>query len=198
MLVESKVGDGFVAIEFAARAAVFAVCLMAALCGAPPVAAGTIQVVSAGGEYAAAHPGRAARAAAPAAAGDDFQTTMDRVFGPGRWRQTSGYRSQAKENALRRQGAGTVARGHVSAHSVGDAEAPGAYDAVVDNMSATKAAARLRRAGGAFSRVVAEGAHGAQGAHLHIELDRTAAPSTASEAVAEEADYRRGVGRGSA
>ena len=135
-----------------------------ALCLATAAAAGTIQVVSAGDEFRAAHPRRAARRA-----GDDFRSTMDQVFGPGRWRQTSGYRSQAEEDGLRRQGAGTVAPGRISHHSIGGPGSPGAYDAVVDSMSPETAAAKLRGAGG-FSRVVAEGAHGVQGPHLHIEL----------------------------
>jgi hypothetical protein len=131
--------------------------------------AGIIQVTSAGDEYAAFHP-RPKAARVNAATSADFQATMDRVFGPGRWRETSGYRTPAQENALRRQGAGTVAPGHVSVHSIGAPEAPGAIDAVVDRMSAAAAAARLRQAGAGFAKVVAEGAHGGQGPHLHIEL----------------------------
>lgn len=102
---------------------------------------------------------------------------MDQVFGPGRWRQTSGYRSQAQEDALRRQGAGTVAPGRISHHSIGVPGSPGAYDAVVDGMSLETAAAKLKRtgAGAGFSRVVAEGAHGVEGPHLHIELATAAA-----------------------
>jgi hypothetical protein len=134
---------------------------------ASAASAGTIQVTSAGDEYATFHP--RARAVAPAS-GEDFQATMDRVFGPGRWRKTSGYRTQAQEDALRRQGAGTVAPGHISRHSIGGTDAPGAYDAVVDHMPLASAAAKLRQAGGGFSRVLAEGAHGGQGAHLHVEL----------------------------
>ena len=136
---------------------------------AGPAGAGTMQVVSAGDEYVAFHPRPKTAQAASAASGADFQATMDRVFGPGRWRKTSGYRSQAQENALRRQGAGTVAPGHLSYHSVGAADAPGAYDAVVERMSPAAAAAKLRQAAG-FSRVLAERAHGGQGPHLHIEL----------------------------
>ena len=151
--------------------------------------AGTIQVTSADAEYAAFHP--RARAAAAPVSGEDFQATMDRVFGPGRWRKTSGYRTQAQEDALRRQGAGTVAPGHISRHSIGGADSPSAYDAVVDHMPLASAAAKLRQAGGGFSRVLAEGAHGPQGAHLHIELDRSAARP--AEAVAEAAVYRRGL-----
>jgi hypothetical protein len=137
-----------------------------ALCTATAAAAGMIQVVSAGAEFRAAHP----RPAARGAGGDDFRSTMDQVFGPGRWRQTSGYRSPAEEDALRRQGAGTVAPGHVSRHSIGGPGSPGAYDVVVDSMAPETAAAKLRRAGGGFSRVVAEAAHGGEGPHLHIEL----------------------------
>ena len=37
-----------------------------------------------------------------------FASLMDETFGRGRWRQTSGYRSPAKEDALRAGGAGTV------------------------------------------------------------------------------------------
>jgi hypothetical protein len=156
---------------------------MMALCLATAAAAGPIQVVSAHDEFNAAHPGRAAKASAAKESGNDFRSTMDRVFGPGRWRQTSGYRSQAQEDALRRQGAGTVAAGRISQHSIGGSGAPGAYDAVVDRMSPGSAAARLRQASGAFSRVVAEGAHGAQGPHLHIEL--ASAPARAAAGAAE-------------
>ncbi|WP_372785741.1 hypothetical protein [Phenylobacterium sp.] len=154
-------------------------------------AAAAIQIVSAGDEFAAAHPGRHAKATATKASGEDFRTTMDRVFGAGRWRQTSGYRSQAQEDALRRQGAGTVAPGRVSYHSIGGADSPGAYDAVVDRMPLGAAAAKLKSAGGGFSRVLAEGAHGPQGAHLHIELARTAPAAAAPEAVTDDAVYRR-------
>ena len=101
---------------------------------------------------------------------DGFRAAMDRTFGPGGWRQTSGYRTPAQEEALRRQGAGTVAPGRTSSHSVGSRHAPGAYDAVVPGMSQAEAAARLRRSGKTFPRVVAERRHGPQGPHLHIEL----------------------------
>ncbi len=146
-------------------------------------AAEPMQVVSADAEYATFHPRPVAKPAR-----EDFPTTMDRVFGQGRWRLTGGYRSQAQENALRRQGAGTVAPGHTSRHSVGGPDAPGAYDAVVDHMAAATAAAKLKREGGAFSRVVAEGPHGAQGPHLHIELVSTQARAASSGAVAAASD----------
>jgi hypothetical protein len=101
---------------------------------------------------------------------ETFHGTLDRVFGPGGWRVTSGYRSPAHEDALRRQGAGTVGPGRLSTHSVGSHAAPGAYDVVVDGMAAAAAKARLERAGHPFQRVVAEPARGGQGPHLHIEL----------------------------
>ena len=135
------------------------------LAGAPAVA--QIQVVSAGAEYETFHPRPVAKA--PAANGEDFQATMDRVFGAGRWRKTSGYRTQAQENALRRQGAGTVAPGHVSLHSIGHPDAPSAYDAVVDGHVSPVPMRRrkLRSASGRTvqPRVLAEGKHGPQGAH---------------------------------
>jgi len=173
------VRDGFLRLRRAACAG--GLILASCLVGAP--AAAQIQVTSAGAEYESFHPRPVARAAA--ASGEDFQATMDRTFGPGRWRKTSGYRTQAQENALRRQGAGTVAPGHVSYHSIGGPDAPSAYDAVVAGMSLTTAAAKLKQAGGPVARVLAERAHGPQGAHLHIELARKA-----PQAQAEDVDYR--------
>jgi hypothetical protein len=157
--------------------------LAAALCLPGGAAAGSIQIVSSHEEFSAAHPERAAKRSAAKASADDFRSTMDRVFGPGRWRQTSGYRTQAQEDALRRQGAGTVAPGRISHHSIGGADSPGAYDAVVESMPLQSAAARLKQSGAGFSRVLAEGAHGGQGAHLHIEL--TKGPARAGGDAAE-------------
>ena len=171
---------GALAIRSAATSA--AAGLAMALCLAGGAAAGSIQIVSAHEEFSAAHPERAAKRAAGKGSGDDFRATMDRVFGAGQWRQTSGYRTQAEEDALRRQGAGTVAQGRVSRHSVGGVGSPGAYDAVVDSMPLGSAAARLKRAGGGFSRVLAEGAHGGQGPHLHIELTKGPARAAADAA----------------
>jgi hypothetical protein len=108
-------------------------------------------------------------AAATDARNEGLRPTMDRVFGPGKWRPTSGYRSRAKEDQLRREGAGTVPPGRISRHSVGSPAAPGAYDAVVYGVSQRQAAVMLRRDSGGAFRVLAEGAHGAQGPHLHIE-----------------------------
>jgi len=107
-------------------------------------------------------------AQAPASS-DRFHSTMDRVLGAGRWRQTSGYRTPAQEAELRRQGAGTVPAGHLSHHSLGSRDAPGAYDVVVDGMSLGAAATKLKGSGKTFAKVMLEGAHGPEGAHLHIE-----------------------------
>jgi hypothetical protein len=98
-----------------------------------------------------------------------FHATMDKVFGEGRWRETSGYRSREREDELRREGAGTVRLGEVSHHSMGTPDAPGAYDVVVPGMSNAAAAAKLKSESGDFSRVLAEGAHGPEGQHLHLE-----------------------------
>jgi hypothetical protein len=150
--------------------------VLAARAAAPPTAP-AIAVVSADDEAEKANPGRHRRHEAEAAPPDDFKTMMDNVFGQGRWRQTSGYRTVAQENALRRAGAGTVPAGRLSRHSLGDPKAPGAYDAVVAGLSPAAAAARLKRAGGPFAKVAAEGAHGREGPHLHIELASAQAPA---------------------
>ena len=98
-----------------------------------------------------------------------FNEVMDRVFGHASWRETSGFRTRAQENALRAEGALTVPAGTLSHHSMGTRDAPGAYDVVVARMSINKAATRLLRSGVKFQRVFAEGAHGPEGPHLHIE-----------------------------
>jgi hypothetical protein len=115
---------------------------------------------------------------------DRFHATMDQVFGAGRWRETSGYRSPAEENRLRLEGAGTVAAGRLSGHSRGTPDAPGAYDAVVYGMSLTGAASMLRASGTEFAQAFVEGAHGPEGAHLHINVGNGLA------AVAEPAPRR--------
>jgi hypothetical protein len=127
---------------------------------AAAVAAG---VLGAGAPRAADEPDQAPRA------GEPFRATMNRVFGPGGWRQTSAYRTPAQEAELRRRGAGAVPAGRTSSHSLGRPGAPAAYDAVVPGMAQAEAAARLRRAA-AFPRVLAERAHGPEGPHLHIEV----------------------------
>jgi TPR repeat protein len=98
-----------------------------------------------------------------------FNTRMNEVFGAGRWRETGGYRTQARENQLRAQGALTVRPGAVSRHSIGTPDAPGAYDIVVAGMSPGQAAAKIEKSGVAYQRLFPEGAHGTQGAHLHVE-----------------------------
>lgn len=98
-----------------------------------------------------------------------FRSTMNSVFGSGGWRITGGYRTPERENELRAQGALTVPAGRLSRHSMGRPGAPGAYDVVVDGMSPWQAAAKLRRAGAPFRTIFAEGTHGTQGPHLHID-----------------------------
>jgi TPR repeat protein len=98
-----------------------------------------------------------------------FRAEMDGVFGAGRWRETGGYRTQARENELRAEGALTVLVGELSSHSLGTPNAPGAYDIVVDGLSPDAAADRLRHSGMAFRRLFPEGLHGTQGPHLHVE-----------------------------
>jgi len=127
---------------------------------------------------------------APAANQNErFRAVMDRVFGPGTWRVTSGYRSSAEEDRLRLEGAGTVPVGAISRHSMGTPEAPGAYDAVVHGVSPAVAAWRLRTSKEAgIGRVLVEGAHGREGPHLHIEvgdgLGASVAPTSAAAAQA--------------
>jgi len=98
-----------------------------------------------------------------------FAAIMDSVFGRGAWRMTGGYRTPEREDQLRAQGARTVRPGGTSRHSLGRPGAPGAYDLVVDGMSPSEAAARLRNAGAPFARYSPKGAHGTQGPHLHLE-----------------------------
>ena len=142
----------------------------AAARAATPLATAVIAVVSAGDEAAAVNPGRRHHRGPEAQPPADFKTTMDRAFGAGGWRQTSGFRTAAQENALRRAGAGTVPVGRLSRHSLGDPAAPGAYDAVVAKLSLAAAAAKLKQVGAPFARIAAERAHGREGPHLHIEL----------------------------
>jgi TPR repeat protein len=110
----------------------------------------------------------------PAAVGSatsqaEFNARMNEVFGAGRWRETGGYRTQARENQLRAEGALTVKPGGVSRHSMGTPDAPGAYDIVVAGMSPGQAAVKIEKSGVAFHRLFPEGEHGTQGAHLHVE-----------------------------
>jgi hypothetical protein len=99
----------------------------------------------------------------------NFRAQMNAVFGIGKWRETGGYRSQAREDELRAQGALTVPAGHISRHSLGTPGAPEAYDIVVEGMSPYEAAVFLQRSGARFARLFPESSHGDQGAHLHVE-----------------------------
>ncbi len=102
----------------------------------------------------------------PASAVD---SSFDSALGAGRWRQTGGYRSPAREDQLRAEGAQTVPAGRTSRHSLGTTDAPGAIDIVPEGMSLTDAERRLRRAPGVRD-VLAEGSAGGQGAHLHVDV----------------------------
>ena len=118
-----------------------------------------------------------------AAAQVKFKAVMDSVFGAGKWRETGGYRTPERENQLRAEGALTVRAGAISRHSLGRPGAPGAYDAVVTGVSLDVAAARLRTSGAPFRKILAEGTHGTQGAHLHLEpfsIDFSGIPSIAA------------------
>lgn len=117
----------------------------------------------------------------------DFHAVLDKTFGAGKWKLTSGYRSPAKEDALRASGAGTVPAGSTSHHSMGTEDAPGAYDVVVDGLTPAQAAAKLKGSGTRFSKLFAEGAHGAEGGHLHVEpyLDETAGQGWGDDPIVE-------------
>jgi hypothetical protein len=110
---------------------------------------------------------------APAHTEKQFSALMDRTFGAGKWRETSGYRSPAKEDELRAEGAGTVRPGDLSAHSIGSSDEPGARDVVVDGMSPYEVAEKLHASGARFKKLFPEGKAGDQGAHLHVETDFT-------------------------
>jgi TPR repeat protein len=100
---------------------------------------------------------------------DSFRVVMNSVFGERRWRETGGYRTPGREDQLRAEGAETVPVGRLSSHSLGTPSAPGAYDIVVVGLSPSQAAQKLIRSGIEFKRLFAEGSHGTQGPHLHIE-----------------------------
>lgn len=113
-------------------------------------------------------------AASGAARAEDFRraqlhAVMNSVFGAGTWRETGGYRTPERENQLRAEGALTVPEGSLSRHSIGQPDAPGAYDVVVAGLTPSQAAERLRMAGVSFRTLLPEGAHGTQGPHLHLE-----------------------------
>ena len=108
--------------------------------------------------------------AGAAEARPEISRALDAAFGAGRWRITGGYRTPERENQLRAEGALTVRAGRLSRHSVGGHANPGAYDIVVDGLSPTRAAERLRAVGAPFARYLPKGPHGTQGPHLHVEM----------------------------
>jgi hypothetical protein len=123
-----------------------------------------------------------------------LKSTMDKVFGTGAWRETGGYRSEAREDELRREGAGAVPVGQISHHSMGTPDAPGAYDIVVPGMSTESAAAKLQNSSDDFSRVIAERSHGGQGSHLHVEPRAGRLTGAPVEATDDSNIYLRVVG----
>lgn len=108
-----------------------------------------------------------------------FRSRMDDVYGAGRWRETSGYRTAAQEDSLRAQGAGMNRPGTVDPHMQGGPDDPGAYDIVVPGMNARQAAQRLRDANFQAHQIYPEGAHGTQGEHLHIGMNPESADPAA-------------------
>lgn len=107
----------------------------------------------------------------------DFTSLMDKTFGKGKWQETGGYRSPAREDELRAEGAETVAPGQTSRHSLGTPDEPGARDIVVSGMTPSQVAKKLSSTGADFVHFIPEGAHGTQGAHLHVDFDVGKAPS---------------------
>ena len=99
----------------------------------------------------------------------DYAADMDRLIGKGRWKDTGDYRSPARENQLRAQGAGTVRPGGVSAHSRGAPEAPGAHDFVPQGESVPDALARLKGQPG-IKDAFYEAQSGTQGGHIHVDM----------------------------
>jgi len=116
-----------------------------------------------------------------------LKSTMDKVFGTGAWRETGGYRSEAREDELRREGAGAVPVGQISHHSMGTPDAPGAYDIVVPGMSTESAAAKLQNSSDDFSL-------GGQGSHLHVEPRAGRLTGAPVEATDDSNIYLRVVG----
>jgi hypothetical protein len=116
-----------------------------------------------------------------------LHAALDKAFGQGKWRVTSGYRSPERENQLRLMGAGTVPVGVLSHHSIGTPSAPDAYDVVVDGMTQSRAAEILRKTDPNFSRVLYEAPHGPEGAHLHIEMGDGIVRHAPSAAPADQA-----------
>ena len=104
---------------------------------------------------------------APAPTPDVYEPTSAFVgsLGPG-YRDTSDYRSEAKERQLGAEGAG-VARG-ISNHSRGTPQAPGAHD-IVPTGDWNQALDRLRALTGVKDAFI-ESAHGPEGRHIHVDM----------------------------
>lgn len=133
---------------------------------------------------------------APARTEGQFSSLMDKTFGKGKWRETSGFRSPEKEDELRSEGAGTVPAGHTSKHSEGSAEAPGARDVVVDGLTPEQVADRLSKTGAKFRHFFPEGARGKEGAHLHIDTDLSPDPVDLADLVAPAKPTKPGIPAG--
>lgn len=104
---------------------------------------------------------------APAPTPDVYEPTSAfvRSLGPG-YRDTSDYRSEAKERQLGAEGAG-VARG-ISNHSRGTPQAPGAHD-IVPTGDWNQALDRVRGRSGVKDAFI-EAAHGPEGRHIHVDM----------------------------
>jgi len=137
---------------------------------------------------------------------DQFSSYADKAFGAGKWKMTGGFRTDAREDQLRAQGRGTVAPGHTSHHSLGDANAPGAYDVAVPGMNPAQIGVKLKAAGW-------RGSEFPEGDHLHTNAPETwtdlgspssqsapapakpAAPAPAAPPPKGETSYVKNLGR---
>lgn len=99
-----------------------------------------------------------------------FSELLDKTFGKGKWRITGGIRSNEREDELRAEGAQTVKPGETSRHTLGTADAPGAYDVVVDGLNPRQVARKLSETGADFLHFYPEGTRATQGAHLHVAV----------------------------
>lgn len=106
----------------------------------------------------------------PARTNEQFGAAMDTAFGKGKWKQTSGLRSEQQQAALVRQGAQAAPAGR-SRHEQGTPDAPGARDIVVPGMTPQQVAARMKATGIDTAGFLPEGRAGNQGAHLHVNTD---------------------------
>lgn len=114
----------------------------------------------------------------------EVSSYLDKKFGPGKWSISSGYRPESKENKLREEGAGTVPKGEISAHSTGTEDRPGAWDLSVQGMTPKQVSDMLHGAklssGAKLSVDYPEGTHGKEGAHAHIGFSTEDIPKAAA------------------